>query len=130
MSERTKKLHTDANIEVVIHGDDSAMRYMLPRSSVQKLMIQLKQFKVVEAGDEEMVSPEEVFKDIYAKYGVIGATIRGFRLRDEMTQAMLAVKLEVRQSHISEMEHSKRPVGKKLAQKLAKIFRTNYRLFL
>ena len=129
MSERTKKLPTKGAIEVVIHGD-MAMRYMLPRQSVHKLINQLRPFKVLEDGEEEAVPADEVFKDLYAKYGVVGATIRGFRHRDELTQAMLAEKLGVKQSHISEMEHSKRPVGKKLAQKLAKIFRTNYRLFL
>jgi len=124
-----RKLPTKGVIEVVIHGD-MAMRYMLPRQSAHKLIDQLEPFKIVENDEDGMVSIEEVFKDELAKYGAVGATIRGFRHRDELTQAMLATKLGVKQSHISEMEHSKRPIGKQLAQKLAKIFRTNYRLFL
>lgn len=69
-------------------------------------------------------------KDLDEKHGSVGAIIRGLRVRDELTQADLACKLRIHQTHVSEMENKKRVIGKKMAQKLAKIFNTDYRLFL
>ena len=36
----------------------------------------------------------------------------------------------VSQTHISEMEHGKRPIGKDMARRLAKALKVNYRVFL
>lgn len=51
-----------------------------------------------------------------------GEVIRNMRNICELTQKELSEKSEIRQSHISEMEKGKRPVGKKSAEMLAKIF--------
>jgi len=80
--------------------------------------------------EDELIPADEAFKDLDQKYGKIGVTIRGLRFRDGLTQADLAKKLNIHQGHVSQIEHSKRAIGKKLAQKLAKIFHTDYRLFL
>ena len=56
--------------------------------------------------------------------------LRGSRYKNGMTQKELAEKLNVSQHRISEMEHSKQPIGKETARRLAKIFKTNYRIFL
>ena len=75
-------------------------------------------------------SSNEIFKILDQKYGKVGTTIRGLRIRDGLTQKQLAHKLNIHQVHISQIERGKRVVGKKLAQKLAKVFRTDHRLFL
>jgi transcriptional regulator with XRE-family HTH domain len=77
-----------------------------------------------------LVPAAEVFKHIDQKYGKMGAVLRGYRLREGLTQEQLAKKLKALQSHVSQMEHSKRPIGKAMAKKLAKIFNTDYRIFL
>ncbi len=60
-----------------------------------------------------------------------GLVLKGSRHKENMTQKELAEKkLNVSQHHISEMEHAKRPIGKEMARRLAKIFKTNYRIFL
>jgi len=99
------------------------------RVPIKKVSTSLEKIQVHD-DDEELVPADEVFKDIHKKYGKQGANIRGFRFRDNLTQAELAKKLNILQSHISQMEHGKRVIGKKLAQKLAHIFNTDYRLFL
>jgi ribosome-binding protein aMBF1 (putative translation factor) len=58
------------------------------------------------------------------------AILRGARYRGEMTQVVLAERLGIRQSYLSEMEHGKRPIGKVMAKKLAAVFDCDYRLFL
>ena len=72
----------------------------------------------------------EVFKDELKKYGEAALMLRGGRHKAEMTQKELAEALGINQSHISEMENSKRPIGKVMALRLAKIFKTDYRKFL
>ena len=53
-----------------------------------------------------------------------------FRMRDDLTQAELAKKTGMLQSHISEMEKGTRPIGKIVAKKFAQVFNTDYKLFL
>jgi ribosome-binding protein aMBF1 (putative translation factor) len=89
-----------------------------------------KKLKIQVLKYDELIPADEVFKNLHQKYGKVGTTIRGFRSRDGMTQVELAKKLNIRQSHVSQMEHGKRVIGKKMAQKLAKLFNTHYQLFL
>jgi plasmid maintenance system antidote protein VapI len=42
----------------------------------------------------------------------------------------LAALVGISQTHISEMEHGKRPIGKDMARRLAKVLRADYRVFL
>jgi len=72
----------------------------------------------------------EVFKEEIEKYGEAGLMLRGSRHKAEMTQNALADALGVSQNHISEMENGKRPIGKVMALRLAKFFKTDYRKFL
>ncbi len=57
-------------------------------------------------------------------------TLRGARAKVGMTQKELAQKLNMAQSYISQIEQGKRQVNVSLAKKLAKIFNTDYRVFL
>ncbi|NGX61603.1 MAG: hypothetical protein K940chlam9_01090 [Chlamydiae bacterium] len=69
-------------------------------------------------------------KELIEKYSETGMLIRGGRHKANLTQKELAEKIGVWPHHISEMEHGKRPVGKKMAQKLGKVFKVDYRVFL
>lgn len=132
MSVRMKKHPTNEFIEIVVHNDAKTnSRYLLPRSYAQDILLILKPFEIAKHPDDvQSIPADEVFKNFYEKYGKIGATIRGFRQRDDLTQVTLAKKLAIHQTHVSQMEHGKRVIGKKMAQKLAKIFKTDYKLFL
>lgn len=63
-------------------------------------------------------------------YGTPGYFLRLYRLRTEITQAALAEQAGMRQHHLSEMEHNKRPIGKMLARKLAKLLHCDYQKLL
>jgi len=65
-----------------------------------------------------------------AKYGEPGLALRGARAKAELTQEALAKKLGIPQYEISKMENEKRPISKKMARRLAKILKTDYRVFL
>jgi plasmid maintenance system antidote protein VapI len=103
-------------------------QFTIARSKKSKLLAMLRS---LQSHDETVLVPsDEVFKNIDEKYGKVGATIRGCRVRDGLTQKELARKLKIHQVHISQIEHGKRVVGKQMAHKLAKVFNTDYRLFL
>lgn len=78
----------------------------------------------------ESISWREVFREGIEELSEIGLMLRGGRHKAGLTQKILAEKIGVKTHHISEMEHGKRPIGKKMAQKLAKIFNVDYRVFL
>jgi DNA-binding XRE family transcriptional regulator len=79
-------------------------------------------------GDEES-STEDNWRDDFSENHP-GVVLRGLRYRDGLKQSELAEKIGINQSHISEMENGKRPIGKTTARKLAKVFKTSYKLFL
>jgi DNA-binding XRE family transcriptional regulator len=128
MSAHTRRLLTKDSIEVTVHGDSNA-KFIISRSSSQKLLNYLELLQSHDE-DEELIPADEVFRSLDQKYGKVGATIRGFRVRDDLTQKDLAKKLNIHQVHVSQIENGKRVVGKNLAKKLAKLFHTDYRLFL
>ncbi len=72
----------------------------------------------------------EVFKEELEKYGEAGLMLGGCRHKAGLTQKKLAEALGISQNHISEMENGKRPIGKVMALRLAKFFKTDYRKFL
>ncbi len=84
-----------------------------------------------ELGAQEVndnISAEEIFPDLTTNRP--GVALRGMRSREGLTQTQLAMKVEIPQRHISEMENNKRPIGKATAHKLADALGTDYRLFL
>lgn len=79
---------------------------------------------------EDSIPWREAAKDLISKYTETGMLIRGGRHKAGLTQKELAKKIGVLPHHISEMEHGKRPISKKMAQKLGEIFQVDYRVFL
>ena len=65
-----------------------------------------------------------------AEYQSPGYYLRLYRRRADLTQAALAKQIEVLQHHLSEMEHNKRPIGKAMAKKLARVLDCDYKKFL
>lgn len=65
-----------------------------------------------------------------AYYQTPGYYLRLYRHRASLSQAKLAKRLDIYQHHLSEMEHNKRSIGKKLAMRLGKVLKMDYRKFL
>lgn len=64
------------------------------------------------------------------KHGKAGMVLRGARCREGMSQKKLAKLNVVSQENISRIENGKRPIGEKVAKKLAKPLKINYELLL
>ncbi len=123
MSEPMKKPHTEG-VKIQV-GDKKPRIFILPRDEAKGLMQMLRKYEI-----EDSVQWRESLSDILEKHSEAGATLKAERSMSNMTQVELASKLGVPQHVISEMENGKRPIGKKMANRLAKVFKTDYRMFL
>jgi ribosome-binding protein aMBF1 (putative translation factor) len=70
------------------------------------------------------------FKKGIEEFSEIGLVLKGGRSKAGLTQKQLAEKIGIKTHHISEMEHGKRPIGKKMAHRLAEVLNVDYRVFL
>lgn len=82
--------------------------------------------------EEKSISAEEYINDIQKELNLPmwAISLSGLRYREELTQKQLGEMINVKQSNISLMERGLRPIGKNIAQRLAKVFDTDYRIFL
>jgi len=76
-------------------------------------------------GDDESIPWQVIFPDSHS-----GTVLRGFRYRNGWTQRETAERVGVSCRCVSEMERGKRPIDQVMARKLAKVFRTGYKVFL
>lgn len=100
-------------------------------SHVKILKIEKALRRLVEAeGHMTAAEIRSILKRKNPLIGTPGGAIRAYRLRERLTQAELAKKSRLKQGHLSEMEQNRRPLGVKVAKRLAKVLRCDYRRFL
>jgi DNA-binding transcriptional regulator YiaG len=118
------KTHRTDTIQIIVEGKKRSL-FLVPKDKAASVESLLEEYR-----QDDFIPADEVFKELYAKHGKPGVTLRGFRTRDGLSQSDLSKKLNCPQPWISAWETGSRPLGKKMAQKLAKVFKTDYRLFL
>jgi len=105
-------------------ADYVEVRFRIPANKLVEAKQVLASYGAI-AEDPESIPWEEVYPDFNGS-----VALRGARKRETLTQKELARLVGVSQTHISEMEHGKRPIGKDMARRLAKALKVNYRVFL
>lgn len=80
--------------------------------------------------EERSMSADEMMENIRGSLPEWAVMLKGYRIREGLTQATVGEILGIEQTNISKMELGKRPIGKNLAKKLAKLFKTDYHNFL
>ena len=121
------KTHPIERIEILI-GRKRPRRFIVPKHHAQGVATLLEEYEVAE--EKELLPPEAVFPVLGDPRKRPGAVLRGFRLRDQMTQAALARELGCPQPWVSQMESGTRPIGRKMAERLGRVFQADRRLFL
>ncbi|OGT53996.1 MAG: hypothetical protein A3E84_02025 [Gammaproteobacteria bacterium RIFCSPHIGHO2_12_FULL_42_13] len=114
-----RKHHTRHN-NTVIRIYHAGMIYLFPQEIAEKYRV----------NDDKPVNAEDIFANINKKYTRPGALLRGLRVRENLTQTAMAKKIKVTQSDVSQMENGTRSIGRKVAQRIEKLFGVNYRSFL
>ncbi len=124
------KKHLTDSAEISIDGGKTA-HFVGPRRKLRLVYSLLKEMDFKPMPDSGGgISWREVAKKEIAKYGEPGLMLRGARQRDGLSQVELAKRLGIAQYNLSKMENGERPIGKKMAIKLAEIFNTDYHVFL
>jgi DNA-binding transcriptional regulator YiaG len=119
MLEPTKMLPTKDVIELSFYG---------PAVHKEHVIKVMESFGFLETS--ETISARELFPE-YTDQHLPGAILRGARHREGLTQQQLSELTGIPQRHLSEMEHGKRPIGKKNAKMLANILNVaGYKVFL
>lgn len=129
MSDRMKKHRTKNNNYIpvtLIIGDDKKTSYIS-----EKIRCKLEEFlKKYSEPEDHPVDWNILAKERIEKHNKAGLVLRGMRYRENFTQKELAAKSKVSQENISKMENGKRPVGEKVAKRLAKVLNFDYKLLL
>ncbi len=120
MQGHTRKHPTDSEL-VPLH-------FMVHPANVERIT---RYVEKVEPSDEgEAVPWRESFTLHFPDSTVASVCLNSARTAKGLTQKQLAELTDIPQRHISEMENSKRNIGKERAVRLAKVLDTDYRLFL
>jgi DNA-binding XRE family transcriptional regulator len=118
------KTRRTKSVQITVEGKRRSL-FLVPQEKAESIESLLEEYRL-----DDFIPANIVLRDVHVQYGKSGSVIRGFRIRDGLSQVELADKLGCPQSWISAWENGKRSLGKKMAQKLAKIFKTDYRVFL
>jgi ribosome-binding protein aMBF1 (putative translation factor) len=139
MSAHTKARHTRASsyIKVTIGlPGNKKLIYKIPNANNSKTKL-ADLLETLQESEEDITTPlrrsspwEKVAADRIEKYKKAGLVLRGARYREGISQKELATKSGVSQDNISRIENGKRVVGEKIAKKLSKPLKIDYRLLL
>jgi DNA-binding XRE family transcriptional regulator len=122
MSVLMKARHTEVEIKT---GDQVLKFRDVPLSKLRPFLVSLKDY-----AEETIPWRKAAGKRIKASGGESAHMVRVSREMAKMTQVELAGLLKMPQANVSQIETGKRPVGKVLAKRLAKVFKVDYRVFL
>src|SRR5258708_131808 len=125
MSAHMKK-HPISNDNLLVHVVYKNYEYHLPINVLNKFKIG----KATNSKNDNYIPASDLFTNIEHQYTKPGVMLRGLRYRENLTQIEFSRKLKITQADLSKLENGKRPIGRKLAQKIAKIFKIDYRVFL
>lgn len=103
--------------------------FQVPRETAKAVLVLL---KGAVSEDEEIILADksDAIRKLDAQYTRAGACLQGARLKGGLSQIQLAGKLGIPQTNVSAMELGKRPIGKNMAKRLAKVLNVDYRTFL
>ena len=125
MLEPTKKRPTEKIILSVICDKARLPKIKAALKPFECVVRQETAAKVEPTIEREWMTPEEVFPGFGG-----GHSLRGARYREEVSQRQLSRLTGVSVQNISAMEHGRRPIGKEMAKRLAKVLNTDWRLLL
>jgi len=101
--------------------------YWLSSESAQVINTLLEQ---LDQSDDGFISSTDLFPDLGDPKKTPSIALRGVRRRLNLTQKEMAEKIGVSQGDLSKMEKGERSIGRKLAMRIGKRLKIDYRRFL
>ncbi len=102
-----------------------ALAKLVPHNSSIIENKQAEQENQEDQGDDEPCSMEELFPNASP-----AMALRGLRVREGITQKQLADCLGISQTRVSELETNTRAISLAMAKRIAKAYKTSYKIFL
>ena len=112
--------------ETVIIGQE---RFEVPKQTAKAVLVLLKS-AAEKHTDTVLAEESDTIRKLDTKYSQAGACLQGARVKEGLTQVELAKALSISQTNLSKMELGKRPIGKRMAHRIAKVLNVDYRIFL
>ncbi len=139
MSAHTKTRHINPShlryIKITLTSGNKETSFNLPDTpDTKKKLLEFTNFcekKALEITPWGKAIPwEKLAADRLARYTKAGVALKGARLREGLSQKMLAKRSGISQENLSKMENGKRLIGEKVAKKLAKALHIDHKLLL
>jgi DNA-binding XRE family transcriptional regulator len=103
------------------------LKFIGPPDKKEKAIKALKELGFTDISD--FIPWREAFPE-YTDEQLPGVCLKGARAKEDITQKQLSKLTGIPQSHISDMENGKRPIGKKRAKAFGEVLNIDYRVFL
>ncbi len=123
------KMRPTGEITVTVGSGRKARSFALPARHAREVEDFIAS-RLQQAALEKSIPAEKALPELANGAARAATILRGARYKAQLTQKQLAAKLDIRQHHLSEMEHAKRPIGKQMAKRLAAALGCDYRLFM
>lgn len=105
--------------------------YLVPKEVAQGMSVLLDGFtENQEQDDDGSIDAFELYPDLKDPVRRAAIVFQGIRLRLGLTQKEMGDKLDLHQTDVSKIEKAERPIGKKLAMRIGKTFKIDYKRFL
>lgn len=115
-------------IKVEITEGKKRRFYLVPKDAARAVATLLEGF---DEGDEnESTDARELYPELNDPLKRAAIAFHGTRLRLGLTQKEMAEKIGLSQSDISKIEKGEREISRKLAIRIGKVFRIDYKRFL
>lgn len=121
MQAHTRKRHTDSDLV--------PLNFFVHPVNVDKIIHAVNEIESLGVNDD-FISAEEFLNKYFPGQSSGSVALRGYRLREDLTQRQLSESAGIPQRHISEMENGKRSIGKEVAKKLSFVLKCDYRRLL
>lgn len=104
--------------------------YLVPKEIAQAMSLLLESKEGSSQGSQESIDAFDLYPHLKDPVKRAATVFQGIRLRHGLTQKEMGKKIGLHQTDVSKIEKGERPIGKRLAMRIGKALRIDYKRFL